>query len=175
MNPRLATLISLIVVLAAIRLFPHPPNVAPIAAMALFAGAHFDDRRAAMLVPLGAMLISDMVLGFHTSMLPVYLAFMITVAIGFWVKRNRSVLTIASAALVSSMLFFLLTNFGAWMSLDIYPKTIEGLGAAYVAGIPFFRNTLAGDLGYTAILFGGFWLLERSIPSVRLPQLTRKA
>lgn len=174
MNPRLATLISLIVILAALRLFPHPPNIAPIAAMALFAGAHFADRRMALLVPLVAMLISDIALGFHSSMFLVYLAFMGTVAIGFWVKRNRSVLNITSAALISSMLFFLLTNFGAWMSLDIYPKTIEGLGAAYAAGIPFLRNTLVGDLGYTLILFGGFWLLERSIPTVRSPQLVRK-
>jgi len=174
MNPRLATLISLIVILAALRLFPHPPNIAPIAAMALFAGAHFDDRRLALLVPLVAMLISDIVLGLHSSMFLVYLAFMGTVAIGFWVKRNRSVLNITCAALISSMLFFLLTNFGAWMSLDIYPKTIEGLGAAYAAGIPFFRNTLVGDLGYTFILFAGFWLLERSIPSVRSPLLARK-
>ena len=119
MNPRLVTLISLIMFLAALRLFPHPPNIVPIAAMALFAGAHFDDRRTAFLVPLGAMLISDMVLGFHSSMFLVYLAFMITVAIGFWVKHNRSLLTIVSAAFLSSMLFFLLTNFGAWLSLDV--------------------------------------------------------
>ena len=175
MNPRLATLISVIAVLAALRLFPHPPNVAPIAAMALFAGAHFDDRRTAFLVPLVAMLVSDLVLGFHSSMFLVYLAFMFTVALGFWVKHHRSVLTVASAALASSVMFFLLTNFGAWLSLEVYPKTLEGLGTAYAAGIPFFQNTLAGDLGYTLILFGGFWLIERSIPAIRLPQLARKA
>jgi hypothetical protein len=75
--------------------------------------------------------------------------------------------------LASSVLFFVLTNFGVWAFDALYPKTLEGLMACYVAAIPFFRNTLLGDLSYTVVLFGGFALLERRIPVLRDPTMTK--
>jgi hypothetical protein len=172
MNPRLVSLIFMVLVLAAFRLIPHPPNVTPIAAMALFAGAQFGSRTAAFMLPLVALLLSDIILGFYSSMVFVYTAFMITVVIGFWLKHRVTPVRVLSAALVSSVLFFLVTNYGAWLTLDMYPKTPEGLLSAYVAGIPFFRNSVFGDLGYTMMVFGAFYLVERYIPSVRVPQIS---
>ncbi|MEN8131117.1 MAG: DUF6580 family putative transport protein [Pseudomonadota bacterium] len=168
MNTRLATLVLLIAVLALFRLFPHPPNITPIAAMALFGGAYFTNRLAAFLLPLAALLLSDILLGFHDAMSFVYTAFVITVMIGWWLRAHPTVGYVFSAALMSSVLFFVVTNFGAWLTLELYPKTVEGLWSAYIAGIPFFRNTIMGDLGYTLLVFGGFWTIERSVPSVRL-------
>lgn len=167
MNPRLATLIGILLVAALFRVLPHPPNVAPIAAMALFAGAYFTDRKLAFVLPFAALLLSDLVLGFHSSMVFVYGAFAATVVMGLALQAHRRPLPILGAALGSSVLFFVVTNFGAWLSHDMYPKTIEGLMAAYTAGIPFFRNTVAGDLLFVALFFGGFALAERYIPALR--------
>ncbi|HDP89255.1 MAG TPA: hypothetical protein ENN42_04755 [Thioalkalivibrio sp.] len=167
MNPRLATLIGILIVAALFRILPHPPNVAPIAAMALFAGAYFTDRKLAFVLPFAALVISDLVIGFHSTMLFVYAAFAITVVMGFWLQSRRRALPILGAALGSSVLFFLVTNFGAWLSHGMYPLNAEGLMAAYTAGIPFFRNTLIGDLLFVVLFFGGFSLAERYIPALR--------
>ena len=167
MNPRLATLIGILLVAALFRVLPHPPNVAPIAAMALFAGAYFTDRKLALILPFAALLLSDLVIGFHSTMVFVYAAFAATVGIGLLLQTRRRVLPIAGAALGSSVLFFLVTNFGSWLSHGMYPLTGEGLMAAYTAGIPFFRNTLIGDLAFVALFFGGFALAERYIPALR--------
>lgn len=167
MNPRLATLIGILVVAALFRILPHPPNVAPIAAMALFAGAYFTDRKLAFVLPFAALILSDLLLGFHSSMVFVYAAFAATVGIGFLLQRHRRPFPILAAALGSSVLFFLVSNFGAWLSHDMYPRTLEGLMAAYSAGVPFFRNTVIGDLLFVAVFFGGFALAERHIPALR--------
>jgi hypothetical protein len=97
----------------------------------------------------------------------VYVSFALIVAIGLWLQKHRTVLPIVGAALVSSVLFFVVTNFGVWVFDSLYPKTLEGLIACFVAAIPFFRNTLLGDLLYTAVLFGGFALLEQKLPVLR--------
>ena len=83
-------------------------------------------------------------------------------------QQHRSALTIAGAALASSALFFIVTNFGVWALDNMYPRTIAGLIACYTAALPFFRNTLEGDLLYTLVLFGGFALLERQFPALRI-------
>ncbi len=175
LKPRLLALISIIVVAATSRLIPHPPNVTSLTAVALFGGAYFWDRRLAFLVPLTALFLSDLVLGFYLHMEVVYLSFALIGAIGVWLQTRRSTLPIASAALASSVLFFVLTNFGVWAFEPVYPKTLGGLFACYVAAIPFFQNTLLGDLFYTAVLFGGFALLERQNPALRDPAGTKAA
>jgi len=152
---------------AASRLLPHPPNFTPIAAIALFGGASFYDRRVAFLVPLAAMLLSDLVIGFHRLMPLVYGSFALTVLLGFWLRRRRTPQTVLGVALASSAVFFAITNFGVWAMGSLYPHTLEGLIAAYVAAIPFFRNTVLGDLCYASVLFGGFALLERPFPVLR--------
>lgn len=172
-TPRLLVMIGLILTAAAARLLPHPPNFAPIAAMALFGGAHFGSKRWAFLVPLGAMLLSDLVIGLHPVLPVVYASFALIVCLGFWLRARRRLLPIAGAALASSLLFFLITNFGVWALGSFYAKTPQGLLACYVAAIPFFRNTLLGDAVYTAAMFGSFRLLERAFPAVREPAVVR--
>ncbi len=166
MNTRLITLSLIIFSIAMFRLLPHPPNVSPVAAMALFGGAYFADRRVAFLVPFLALMLSDLVLGLHDTMVYVYAAFALTVVIGFWVGRNAGVSRIATAAVGSSVLFFVITNFGAWFTSGLYPMTLDGLLQSYVAGVPFFQNSLMGNLVFTALLFGGFAALQRKVPSL---------
>jgi len=172
---RLVALITIILAAAASRLIPHPPNLTSITAIALFGGAYFSDRRLAFLVPLAALFLSDLILGFYSHMEVVYLSFALIVCTGLWLQKRRSTFHIAGAALTSSVLFFLITNFGVWAFESLYPKTLEGLLACYVAAIPFFQNTLQGDLFFTAVLFGGFTLLERSFPKLREPRMTTAA
>jgi hypothetical protein len=167
LKPRLLALVSIILMAAAARLIPHPPNMTPIAAVALFGGAYFADRRLAFLVPLAALFLSDLVIGFHPHMEIVYLSFALIVAIGLWLQKNRTAFPIAGAVLFSSVLFFAVTNFGVWAFGTMYPMTWDGLAACYVAAIPFFRNELLGDALYATALFGGFALLERLLPVLR--------
>ncbi len=169
MKPRFFVFLGIIFLAAASRLIPHPPNFAPIAAMALFGGAYFSDKRLAFFVPLAAMFLSDLVLGLHGLMPVVYGSFAMIVGIGLWLRTRRTALPIAGAALTSSILFFVLTNFGVWAFSSIYPKTMAGLLACYAAAIPFFQNTLLGDAVYSTILFGGFALAERGFPALRAP------
>jgi hypothetical protein len=166
-RPRLAALISIVLAAALSRLIPHPPNMTSLTAVALFGGAYFSDRRLAFLVPLAALFLSDLVLGFYGHMEVVYSSFALIVCIGLWLGKDRSVLRIAVAALTSSVLFFLLTNFGVWAFGSLYPRTLDGLVTCYVAAIPFFRNTFQGDMLYTFILFGGFAMLERRFSVLR--------
>src|SRR5689334_1431635 len=164
---RLVVLICLIFAAAASRLIPHPPNMTSIMAVALFGGAYLSDKRLAFLVPFAALLLSDFVLGFYGHMEVVYGSFALVVCIGLLLRKRRSPLRIAGAALASSILFFIITNFGVWAFGSLYPKTMAGLAACYVAAIPFFQNTLIGDALYTAVLFGSFALAERAFPVLR--------
>ena len=165
---RLVALLTAIFGAAALRLVPHPPNFSPIAAMALFAGAYMPRKLLAFVAPFGALILSDIALGgFYPGMNFVYLSFALTVLIGWAVASRKTPLTIGAAAVAGSILFFVLTNLGMWLFSGIYPVTQAGLIACYVAAIPFFQNTLAGDLFYTALLFGGFALAERMLPAIR--------
>lgn len=166
-HARLLVLLSAIVAAAALRLVPHPPNFTPIGAMALFGAAHLGRRPLAMAAPLSALLLSDLVLGFYSGMWVQYLAVALTVALGWVALTKVSALRVAGAALASSILFFVVSNFGTWTLSGMYPLTAAGLAACYAAGIPFFQNTLAGDLFYCGLLFGGFALLERAVPALR--------
>jgi len=168
MNARILTLLAAILAAAALRLVPHPPNFTPIGAMALFSGAYLGRRGAVALVaPLGALFLSDLVLGFYRGMPTVYFSVALVVIIGWLALRRVSPIRVGGAAIASSVLFFVLTNFGTWLSSGFYPLTLAGLEACYVAAIPFFQNTVAGDLFYAAILFGGFALLERTVPALQ--------
>jgi len=167
MNLKIVTLITIIFSLALFRLMPHLPNVSPVAAMALFGGACFTDKRLAFIVPFLAMLFSDLILGFHHTMLYVYLGFGLTVVTGIWLQQHLKVVNIAVATVVSSLLFFLLTNFGVWVTSGLYPASTQGLVQTYIAGIPFFQNSLTGNLVFTAMVFGGYALLKNSVRTLR--------
>src|SRR5260370_5257111 len=97
--PRFVVIALIIVAAAVSRLIPHPPNIASITAVALFGGAYLTDKRLALVVPLAALLLSDLVLGFYRHMEIVYGSFLLVVCLGFWLQRNRSVLRIAGATL----------------------------------------------------------------------------
>ncbi len=151
----------LVIFLAVVlRLLPHPPNVAPIASLALFGGCYLN-KRYALFVPLVAMLISDYFLGFHNTMLFVYGSFLLTGLFGIWVRKRKTVKNVIGVSLFSSLLFYLITNLGVWVVGGLYPKTLPGFLQSYYFAIPFFRNTIIGDLFYTGLFFGGYELILR--------------
>ena len=166
-NKSLIAITALVLLAALSRLIPHPPNFAPVAAMALFAGAHIWDKRIAFAMPLVAMLIGDLFLGWHSGLLLVYVCMCISVAIGVALRGRIKPGTIALGAVASSVIFFTVTNFGVWLAFGLYPTTASGLVACYVAAIPFFHYTLLGDLFYAGVLFGGFALLQNWRPALR--------
>jgi hypothetical protein len=165
-HSRILALLSAILVAAALRLVPHPPNFTPIGAMALFSGAYLGRRLLAFVAPFGALLLSDLVLGFYHGQLTVYFSVALIVVIGMVALRRVSPVRVGVAAVASSLLFFAITNFGMWLFSGIYPHTTVGLSACYVAAIPFFQNTLAGDLFYATLLFGGFRIAEILVPQI---------
>jgi hypothetical protein len=149
---------------AASRLFLHPPNFTPIAAMALFGGVYLN-RKSALVFPLLALFFSDIFIGFAPldTAISVYGSFLLVGLIGRWLREHRSPLNIIKASFLSSILFFLITNFSVWVFWNLYPKTLPGLLEDYMMALPFFRNTLMGDLFYTGVFFGGYELLRAAI------------
>jgi hypothetical protein len=166
-HARLIALLSAIAAAAALRLVPHPPNFSPIDAMALFSGAYLGRRALAFVAPLGALLLGDAIIGFHPYMWATYLSVALIVLLGWVVQARISPVRVGAAAVASSVLFYVVTNFSVWLGSSVYPQTLSGLAACYVAAIPFFQNTLAGDLFYSALLFGGFALVEHFVPRLR--------
>jgi hypothetical protein len=157
----------LILVAAALRIAPHPWNFTPVGAMAIFSGAIFKDRRLSFVLPLVALFAGDIFIGLYRLMIVVYASFAVNVAIGFWLRKRRTVTRIGLAALLGAIQFFAVTNFAVWAFGNFYPHTGQGLAACYVAGIPFFWNTLAGDAFYALLLFGSFALAEHLFPTFR--------
>lgn len=155
--------IGMVIVAAVLlRIVPHPPNVAPVAAIALFGGLYIS-KRFALIVPLIIMFLSDAVLGFHSGMPFVYGSFLLIGLLGVLLQQKKGFLTIILASIGSSILFYLITNFGVWHLGTMYPHTLEGLLTCYIAGLPFLRNTFVGDLLYTALLCGGYELIIASL------------
>lgn len=149
-------LFSFVLIAALTRLVPHPPNFAPITAMSLFAGAYFTRKQLAFIVPLLAMLISDLFLGFYTISIFVYLSF----AVITWMGQQQNKVT-PKIVLLGSVLFFLISNIGVW--LLHYPKTIDGLVNCFALAIPFFATSLIGDIFYSVILVFGFSAISRRL------------
>ena len=160
----------LILVAALFRIVPHLPNVTPVAAIALFGGAYLS-RRFALLYPLCIMGLSDLILNPLLGvplMLPeslfVYVSFLITGLLGLLCRSRRRLGTLYLVSIVSSIQFFILTNFGTWFVSGMYSKDITGLLYCYTVAIPFFRNTLVGDLFWFSLLVGAYQLGRRLIP-----------
>ncbi len=173
----LAVLTGFVVAAALARLLPHPPNFSPVEAMALFGGAWFARRALAVLVPLAALLLSDLVLAaLHgplyagylgsTSFWLVYGCIALTALAGTALRGRATGPRVLGFGLAASLLFFLVTNFGAWLGSPIYPQSAAGLAAAYVAGLPFLHWTVFGTMLYSGLLFGGFALLRRRSPAL---------
>lgn len=153
-NKKQFIIITFIVIAAVIRLFPHIPNVTPITAMALFSGVYFTDKKYAFIIPLLAMFLSDIFLGFSMITLFVYAAFILVGYIGI-ASKKMNIKTI----LISSLSFFIITNFGVW--LIGYPKTFNGLLECYTLAIPFFRNSLIGDFFFAGVMYFAFEFVSK--------------
>ena len=184
------TMAAMIIVSAVImRLLPHIPNFAPITAGALFGASHLA-KRYALLIPLLAMAVSDYLLlyispfshpifnfshlqplsaMFNGTTLWVWGSFMISGLLGLALRKNPGVLKIGGITLLASIQFYLITNFGVWAA-GAYARSLSGLGASYVAGLPFLRWTIAGDLFYTASFFGLYALALRQPKPKKSPQ-----
>lgn len=168
---------------ALMRLAQFLPNFSPIEAMALFGGAYFANRRLAMSVPLLTIFLSDVALAFlHggefrtyfsaylPQLLTVYACILVSTALGFGLRGRVNGLRLLGFSLTGSLLFFLATNFVVWLtatSIPQYTACTAGLIPCYVAAVPFFQWTLLSTLFYSALLFGGFALLRRRVPTLR--------
>jgi hypothetical protein len=148
--------IIMIFALAASRLVPHPWNCTPLIAMALFGGAKLDKPWWAVTATLGSLALGDLFLGLfpYDGMGWVYGTSAVIVLIGTLLKRRPGVLPTGLATIGSGALFYAVTNFGVWAGGHLYPRTLDGLATCYVAGLPFYRNQVIGDLIYTGALFG---------------------
>lgn len=158
-------LASLILAAAVCRWIPHPMNLTPIGAMAIFGGACYADRRLAFLLPMAALALGDLATGVHILMPVVYVSFAINVLLGRWLRTRQTVLSTATITLIGAIQFFIVTNLATWWVY--FPHTIAGLAACFAAAIPLFGNTLAGDAVFVSLLFGGLALIERQVPAVR--------
>jgi hypothetical protein len=174
-QPRFILALILIATGVMFRFIPHWPNFTPVAAIALFSGAYLERKALAFVIPLAAMLLSDLILGFHDGMWAVYLAFSMTVAIGILISKKLVINRVILASFGSSLLFFLVTNFASWLGNPLYPQNFAGLAGSYAAGlvffnngsmgISFFLNELAGTLLYSGVLFGVAHLVSKRHPA----------
>ena len=146
---RIYYLIVFGIILALSRILPHPPNFTPIIASAIMAPLLIRDRWFGIAIPIFAMLVADIVIGFHPYQTVIYLTLII---IGLVAPMQRSIKWIATMAILGPVWFFLTTNFAVWLAWDYYPKTIEGLILCYTMAIPFFQNTLISTCLFTGVL-----------------------
>ncbi len=170
---RLTTIATLIAVVSLCRFLPHPPNATPVMAMALFGGALFERKWLGLVVPTLAMLLSDALLGFHSTMWAVYGSLAVAWLLGTVALRRPTASRVLGTSVAASVLFFLITNFAVWLGSGFYPQTAGGLLACYTAGLAFYNNqsffinSLLGDLFFSTLLFGSYALLQRRFPVLR--------
>lgn len=148
-------IITLIIIVSALtRLVPHLPNFTPITAIALFGGVYFTNKITAYALPLVIMVLSDFILGFSSITIFVYLAFIVVSFIGTQQKKVS-----IGSVLLGGLSFFVITNFGVW--LLGYPKTWTGLAECYTLALPFFRNSILGDLFYSGVMVFGYQYIQK--------------
>jgi hypothetical protein len=164
----------LIILATLSRFLPFPPNFSPIAAIGLFGAAYFGKKWMALALPLAALFLSDLVLNnvvyaqyfksfAWVTSLWLYVGFAAVIAVGMLQLREQkiSALKVLGASLTASLLFFLISNFSVWLESGMYPKTAEGLVACFTAAIPFFGNTMMGDLFFSGVMFGTYEYVTR--------------
>lgn len=142
------------------RVVLHTPNFTPILSLALFGGMYLKGRQA-LWVPIALMMISDIIIGYHDTLVYTYGSIFVISLMGMWLKNHKSWMNVISTSVIASLIFFVVTNFGAYLSL--YPHTIAGLQECYIAAIPFYRSTLLSTVAYSLVLYGVYeWVLKRS-------------
>lgn len=167
---RLTTVVALALIVLAVvsRLLPHPANFAPVAAVAIFGGAVLP-RKVALWVPLAAMMVSDLIIGFYTIMPIVWACYaLIALASSIWLRR-QTIARGAALTLGASIFFFIVTNFAVWAAGGMYTHTWSGLMHCYVMALPFFRNTVLSDAIYTSALFSALALSKMIYRPIALP------
>ncbi len=178
--------LTLIIILAAFsRLVPHMPNFSPLGVIGLFGAAHFSKKWQAFLIPIAATWLSDLFINnviyaqyypeftwFYSGFYWQYGSYFLITLLGIWLYHNQvSIKNVAGGSIGSGLIFFLVSNFGVWASGTMYPADLNGLITCYTAGIPFYKGTLLGDLFYSAVLFGGYYLLQKNFSVFRLSHL----
>ena len=141
-------IIGIIILLATARLLPHPPNFTPILGMAVFSGAIISRRLIAYLIPLAAMLLSDLYLGLHSSIPIIYFSLAVCVLIGTFIEPRVSILNSFLGISLGVLVFFLITNFMVWYGSGMYEFSISGLMTCYFMGLPFVQNTFISSILY---------------------------
>ncbi|MDO8507965.1 MAG: hypothetical protein Q7S53_05385 [bacterium] len=172
-----AVAILLVIVAVSTRLLPHPANFAAVGAVALFSGTYLK-KKYALWLPLIIMMVSDVIIGLHNLILFTWGSFILMGCIGLWVRKNKNVQNVIFGTITGSLVFFFVTNFAVWAFTPFYAKTLQGLLQCFVLALPFFRNSLAGDVFYVGVLYGAYegaiYLLPRLKKNMGLVQATNK-
>lgn len=176
MHKRLFFLIALILIAAFGRIIPHPYNMSPIAAMGLLGSAYFSRKWMAFVIPFLGTWLSDLFINnvvyahlfneftwFYSGSEWIYGSYAIIIMMGLVLFSSVSILRIMSGSVLATSIFFLLTNFGAWLGNPLYPQSFDGLMMSYAAGLPFLQGSFFGDLMYSGILFGGFFFAGKQL------------
>ncbi len=160
---------SLILFGILLRFIPHLPNFTPVAAIALFAGVYLNKKQA-LIVPLLLMVISDIFLGMHNVVSFTWGSFALVTLLGFWARNHKTFLGIVSSSIVSSVLFYLVTNFGVW-AMGWYPQNLKGLLNCYILGLPFLRTFTVATLVYAAVFFGAYEFIASKVRNTKLAKV----
>lgn len=184
-NLQFRFLIVIILLAAFSRIVPHMPNFSPLGAIGLFGAAHFDKKWKAFLIPITATWLSDLFINnviyakyypkftwFYEGFYWQYGSYLLITLTGFVIFNKISTSKVLAGALTSTVIFFLVSNFGCWIDSTFYPQSFGGLMNCYVAGIPFVKGTLLGNLFYSTVLFGGYYLLQNKISLFKLSNVT---
>ena len=181
LNLNFAVMAVIVFLAGASRIFPHPPNFSPILAIALFGAAHFSKKWQAVLIPILAVWLSDLFINnfvysnqgtgfiwFYTGFYWQYASYLMIIVSSILVFKNKiSISKTLGASLGSSVAFFLLSNFGVWANGGMYAKSLSGLTTCYVAGLPFFQNTIVSNILFTTVLFGSYYLIQVQYSSLK--------
>ncbi len=183
-NPRFLVITGLILIAAFSRLVPHMNNFSPLGSISLFGAAYFSKKWQSILIPLTATWLSDLFInnviyakyyptftwlsqGFYWQ----YGSYVLIAIAAFYIFKKINVTTVILGIGSSTIIFFLVSNFGCWLGSTSYPQTFSGLVECYAAGIPFIKGTLLGDIFYSTVLFGSFALLQRRLPAFQYSKI----
>lgn len=178
---RFSLIVAMILLAAFSRIIPHMPNFSPLGAIGLFGAAHFQKKWLSFLIPISATWLSDLFINnviyaqyypkftwFYEGFYWQYGSYLLITLAGLFILKKLSTQRVLTAALASTAIFFLISNFGCWIGSTYYPQNYSGLMTCYAAGIPFLKGTLLGDLLYNGVLFGSFALTQKQFPVLRL-------
>lgn len=153
-------IILLIIIGIISRIVPHLPNMTAVGGISLFTSARFGVKKAVIVTSV-VMMATDVFIGFHAVMWATYGCFLFTILLGQALRNRKDLKAILSLTLLSSIVFYLVTNFAVWVIPgSMYPKTIAGLFESYINALPFFRNSLVGDLTFSSLFFAAYELVS---------------